>query len=555
MRRTERLVFNAGGAKPRRETLHGRDYLVAPAVMMTEGVHNGSQGPIYYSDEFLAKSPSRWDHKPIVKYHPTEGNKHVSASDPKVLNASGLGFLLKTQHDSARWKTECWFDEQQTKAVDNSLLNDIKKGKVVEISTGLGLAVNEEEGEFNGEKYTMEAVDFDPDHLAVLPGGKGACSVEKGAGLCVNEEGRKAIGDWAAHCTRIAVRNDISFSEINYQLQDLLASKYGDKGRSWYGWIEATYDDYCVFYDKGKLYRQDYTVENDVVALGGGPEQVKRVSMYQTVNSGGVRRGGRVDDSDPESDMTKKQIVDGLIANEATPYDENDRAWLSAQSDERLRKIAATCNVLNSEEDEDPGDEDDGDEKPVVNAKGGNSPKAGKKAPAPKASGKKAAPAPKPAKGKKVNNEEAEEDEEADVIVANEDDEDETPRKPRRKEATFKELLANADPQTRAILKQGQKAYLDEKGRLVKAILNHPGNEFTVNELNEIDELDQLRKLAALASKAGGEVDNDLDTPTRLPGHFFGAQGGVVFNTAGNDDNFAGLADPVTVGPTTDEDE
>ena len=43
----QHVVTNFVGAT-RKDTMAGRDYLVAPMVMMVEGVLNGSNGPLYY---------------------------------------------------------------------------------------------------------------------------------------------------------------------------------------------------------------------------------------------------------------------------------------------------------------------------------------------------------------------------------------------------------------------------------------------------------------------------------------------------------------------------
>ena len=44
----QRIVFNLSTKGVRHAKLNGRDHIVVPAVMMTEGVHEGSGGPGYY---------------------------------------------------------------------------------------------------------------------------------------------------------------------------------------------------------------------------------------------------------------------------------------------------------------------------------------------------------------------------------------------------------------------------------------------------------------------------------------------------------------------------
>ena len=54
----------------RHDSMEGRDYLVGPMVMINEGVHAGSDGPIYYPAAELRKGLNTWNHRPIVVYHP-----------------------------------------------------------------------------------------------------------------------------------------------------------------------------------------------------------------------------------------------------------------------------------------------------------------------------------------------------------------------------------------------------------------------------------------------------------------------------------------------------
>ena len=66
--RTE-IVFNLRPSKGliRNERLHGRDYTVVPMVMITEGVHKGSNGALYYPGEELGKTPCVWNMKPEIR--------------------------------------------------------------------------------------------------------------------------------------------------------------------------------------------------------------------------------------------------------------------------------------------------------------------------------------------------------------------------------------------------------------------------------------------------------------------------------------------------------
>ena len=117
------------GTLIRREELNGRQYIVVPMVMILEGVHVGSQGPVYYSLDELAKTPKQWNMKPIVIEHRLP----------------------------------------------------------MEVSTGLFSELVMESGTWNGEEYKGKIINIRADHLAILPKKQGACSLSDGAGLLINQ--------------------------------------------------------------------------------------------------------------------------------------------------------------------------------------------------------------------------------------------------------------------------------------------------------------------------------------------------------------------------------
>ena len=83
----------------RRETLNGREYLVAPLTLLVPGVLNGSKGPLLYTPEDTARSAAAWEGVPIVIDHPTRGGANVSARAPGVLAESGVGTVRNATFD------------------------------------------------------------------------------------------------------------------------------------------------------------------------------------------------------------------------------------------------------------------------------------------------------------------------------------------------------------------------------------------------------------------------------------------------------------------------
>jgi hypothetical protein len=197
----EIVTANVAG-KARETTYHGRKYLVAPMTLIVPGVLNGSQGPLYYPLEEVRKDPHAWNHIPIVVYHPMKNGRPVSARRPEILEKSGIGHLFNTHasgcegtHNvNCKLGTEGWFDVERARVVDSRVLAALETNTPMELSTGLTLeqepapqgAVYNSPG--GPRPYVAIARNYRPDHLAVLPDQKGACSVLDGCGVLVNHE-------------------------------------------------------------------------------------------------------------------------------------------------------------------------------------------------------------------------------------------------------------------------------------------------------------------------------------------------------------------------------
>lgn len=206
-RTISKVVFNyssatTGGVKARKEIVDGREYLVAPMTLIVSGVLNGSKGALYYPPEEVAKNYEDWNDIPIVVYHPTRNGRNVSAFVPGILDEVGIGHLSKVCYNPKTNKLTSlgYFDIERTRKVDERVYNALVRGESMEISTGLFTSDEESPGIFNGKdrygravsrEYRYIARNYRPDHLAVLPDQRGACSLEDGCGLLVNKEKKK----------------------------------------------------------------------------------------------------------------------------------------------------------------------------------------------------------------------------------------------------------------------------------------------------------------------------------------------------------------------------
>lgn len=179
--------FSAG---VRSETVNGREFLVAPLTLIVPGVLHGSKGPLYYPPHEIAKNVEAWNGMPLVVLHPTRNGAPISGRDPKVMAESEIGRVYNAKIGSGgKLQAEGWFDVESTNRADHtkSIIPRLRKGQPVELSTGLFTQNQPKTGVFNGRSYTHVAMNYRPDHLAILPDRKGACSTEDGCGVLVNE--------------------------------------------------------------------------------------------------------------------------------------------------------------------------------------------------------------------------------------------------------------------------------------------------------------------------------------------------------------------------------
>lgn len=186
------LVANVSGAA-RREVVGGRPCLVAPMTILVPGVLPGSQGPLYYPADEVAKNPGAWNGIPIVLGHPTDRNgAPISARSPGVVAKTGMGVIRNDRFERGARRCEGVFDIQNTLRVSPATYAALTAGRPTEVSTGLLLnQTRVANGSHNGRPYTAVARDYRPDHLAVLVGTRGACSLDDGCGLLpvINQEG------------------------------------------------------------------------------------------------------------------------------------------------------------------------------------------------------------------------------------------------------------------------------------------------------------------------------------------------------------------------------
>lgn len=181
------LRLRTAGVTPRIEQLQGREHLVVPVVALMEGVIHAvnAEVPEYVTPEFLAMAAESWNGRPCVLGHPTENGRQISANDPRIANTHEFGKIYKSALTGSRLAMEAWIDPARLEALgEQQMLADLRAGKPIEVSVGASVRTSPTAGTFNGKAYQAKWVAGLGDHLAFLPRGKGACSVEMGCGAC-----------------------------------------------------------------------------------------------------------------------------------------------------------------------------------------------------------------------------------------------------------------------------------------------------------------------------------------------------------------------------------
>lgn len=470
----------------RHESLEGRDYLVCPMVMLTEGVHRGTQGPIYYPKGEISKYPASWNHKPIVVDHPTSNGQATTACQPAVMSSRKVGMILNTKFVAARsgqpakLTAEAWIEMDKLKGVKGAekLHKSVQNRQVCEVSTGLFMDHEIAEGTWNKESYTAIGRNYRPDHLALLTSERGACSVDDGAGLMRNA--------FLSH-GEIRDRLNKSIQERHKSTQDpngpYVPSPY----------VQDVYDDFCIYDHKGKLFKQNYKIKDGGEAeLSGSSIAVTAKKQYKTAD-------GKVLNTSGVQKMNKQEAIEHIIQNTSGDGDRSeDREHLETLSEGMFDRIAESVGLVHNGADYGTSgkgnaqdDNDENNERTVSDGRGQI---------APKKMGKKT----ENAGGKKAKKKEEDDDYDDDANAEGEDNaETEAGKKSKKK---IKDRTDNAAYDSEEAVVNAERdevaneLIMNARNSHIQLILNNKQNVFSEDELRLMG-TGMLKKLAGLASK------------------------------------------------------
>lgn len=299
-------IFKASAASPgvRRETRDNTEYLVAPAVVLVEGVLNGE---LVLAEEFGAFVDT-WNDVPAPVYHP-EGDGHaISARDLEIQDQWVIGRFYHAEVVDNRLRGEFWLNVAKAQALSveaEEVIKRLEAGEPVEVSTGYFREVEHVAGNWNGAPYVSIARHIRPDHVALLPHSIGACSWADGCGTPrANQAALAANEQSEVNMTKpkTLVTLEISLDE---QLRRIVRAWYEQvrekmaPSEVWYSVLEVFEDRLIAEGSDGRYWSYPYTATDEGVTFG---EPVEVEKTYQPAvasaavpanNDGGIRMDER----------------------------------------------------------------------------------------------------------------------------------------------------------------------------------------------------------------------------------------------------------------------
>lgn len=406
------------------EIVGDETYLIVPGIIIVEGVHN----KYLYSAGELKRNYKDWEGVLIPIFHPEgENGEFVSAKSVKE-ECVGKFQNPSWDEDKKGIRGEFWL--QRNKLTDE-MIEEMINGNM-EVSTGLWATHDyDKSGEWNDEPYIAELSEIEPDHVALLPGHEGACSWADGCGIRVNinqnkgeevnveilddkevkvktmsneevfekldgistkvvsasEDDNKWIKPFIKFMKSLSSKegeqvkvNELSHDDVRYTIQGMLFEAFKTPDNETPSvYIRDVFDSYFVFEAKGKLYKQNYSVDSDdQLTLNGSVVEVKLKSEYVELSKSqesetdtSVKKANAEEDNGEEEqinnkeelDMKKEELIKALIENKDAPFCEDDKEFLNSKDEEALKtlndKFVVDSNANpNSNTDEDKGGED-----------------------------------------------------------------------------------------------------------------------------------------------------------------------------------------------------
>lgn len=368
------IRMEAQGFQPTFRRVGNVDYQVFPVVMLVEGVHQGvGSAPVYYPPSTLEASAALWNNVPVTIGHPvsTDGEHILVNHDGTIVQQWSVGHVSNVRADNGKLRAEIWLNQARVQQVAPGLLDFLQNGGQLEVSTGLLALEDGQAGTWQNEEYTSTVQEILPDHLALLPGSTGACSWSDGCGV-----------RWNVRKEPHLIIHSVDLQGVVEKVRQTVDSmdEYDAQSEQWtrMNFVRAVYDDYFIYMERSrtgnsiseKMVRQGYSLDtNGQIVLEGDPEEVvEEITYKRKSNEEQAGADCTTNNTKEEKHMKRKaneecceQRVSALIANENSPFTEEDREWLSSMNEAQIEKLET-----NSEpEVEDPGEEQQTPDEPT----------------------------------------------------------------------------------------------------------------------------------------------------------------------------------------------
>ena len=193
-----------------RKELDGVAHMVIPVVALKEGILNN----IFYPAEEIQAfcSSVEWGactHQSSC-YQRGFRFRLIRQHLRKLLT---LGNFSMPFFDDGKLKGELWLNIDKAERLGfTEIIEHFDDGLMMEVSTGLFTEIQSQDGLFGADSYKSIATNIRPDHIALLPNDKGACSIEDGCGaMRFNKDDDKGCCDSCEKQSKIKLlRNKLS---------------------------------------------------------------------------------------------------------------------------------------------------------------------------------------------------------------------------------------------------------------------------------------------------------------------------------------------------------
>lgn len=269
-----------------RTVMHeGREHLVVPVVALMEGVIHAVNAatPEFVSADVLKRAASSWEGKPLCVGHPKGADgKQCSAGSKGILETHGFGMIRSAIMKGAKLCMEALVDPLRLKLLKQErLLMDLRAGKPVEVSVGAYVTTTSKRSEWKGKPYVGEWDEVGGDHLAFLPGGRGACSIDMGCGAhraamhLVTAEAIEALEPARPPVAIFSALEDVALDERMRLVMQAIQDEWNDAPEPM-AYAQQIFDDKVIVRKGEETFAVPYVVTKDGEVSLGKPVAVKQ---------------------------------------------------------------------------------------------------------------------------------------------------------------------------------------------------------------------------------------------------------------------------------------